>query len=82
MSLIASCKACEAEPWAWLNDAHTQFPRGATPESRLPVVCLKTHPEHKWTIADRRRQERYKKDNLSFTWRLHTINFGPARQIG
>lgn len=64
MSLIASCKASEVEPWAWLTAVLTQLPRGATPESLLPDAWLQSHPEHRWTIAERRRKERHKKGDL------------------
>ena len=64
MSLIASCKASEVEPWAWLNDVLTQIPRGASPDTLLPDVWLQTHPQHRWTIAERRRKERHKKGDL------------------
>lgn len=64
MSLIASCKANDVEPWAWLNDVLTQLPQAASPEALLPDRWLQTHPQHRWTIAQRRRQERHKKGNL------------------
>jgi hypothetical protein len=58
MTLIASCKANLVEPWAWLRDVLTQMPRGASLESLLPHTWLQTHPEHRWTIAERRKLER------------------------
>ena len=58
MSLIASCKANLVEPWAWLKDVLIQLPLGATLESLLPNNWLVPHPEHRWTIAERRRIER------------------------
>ena len=58
MTLIASCKANLVEPWAWLRDVLTQMPRGASLESLLPHTWLQTHPEHSWTIAERRKLER------------------------
>jgi transposase len=64
MSLIASSKSCEAEPWAWLRDVLTHLPRGAAPESLLPDIWLQSHPEDRWTIAERRRKERHKKGDL------------------
>lgn len=64
MSLIASCKSCEAEPWAWLKAALTELPCGASPESLLPDIWLQSNPSHNWTIAQRRREERQKKNYL------------------
>ena len=58
MTLIASCKANLVEPWAWLRDVLTQMPRGASLESLLPHTWLQTHPEHRWTITERRKLER------------------------
>ena len=58
MTLIASCKANLVEPWAWLRDVFTQIPRGASLESLLPHTWLQTHPEHRWTIAERRKLQR------------------------
>lgn len=58
MSLIASCKANQVEPWAYLTDALTQRAHGATAESLLPNHWLHSHPQHRWTIAERRKQER------------------------
>jgi len=58
MSLIASCKANLVEPWAWLKDVLIQLPLGATLDSLLPNTWLTSHPEHRWTIAERRKLER------------------------
>lgn len=58
MSLIASCKANLVEPWAWLKDVLIQLPLGATLDSLLPNIWLVSHPEHRWTIAERRKLER------------------------
>ena len=58
MSLIASCKANLVEPWAWLKDVLIQLPLEATLESLLPNNWLTSHPEHRWTIAERRKLER------------------------
>ena len=58
MSLIATCKANLVEPWAWLKDVLIQLPRGASLESLLPHTWLLSHPEHRWTIAERRQLER------------------------
>ena len=64
MSLIASCKTNHVEPWTWLRDVLTHIPRGTALEQLLPGKWLKTHPQHRWTIADRRKQERTAKGNL------------------
>ena len=64
MSLIASCKTNHVEPWAWLQNTLTQLPQGVSLDSLLPDYWLKTHPQHRWTIADRRKQERTAKGNL------------------
>ena len=61
MSLIASCKANQAEPWAWLRDVLTKLPRGVAPDKLLPDIWLKQNPKHRWSIADRRREERQAK---------------------
>jgi transposase len=58
MSLIASCKANLVEPWAWLKDVLIQLPLGTSPESLLPPAWVQTHPQHRWTIAERRKLER------------------------
>jgi hypothetical protein len=66
MTLNASCKANLVEPWAWLRDVLTQMPRGASLESLLPHTWLQTHPEHRWTIAERRKLERQR-----CSWKQH-----------
>ena len=58
MSLIASCKANHVEPWAWLRDVLRKLPAGASLESLLPDVWLQHNPRHRWTIAERRKDER------------------------
>lgn len=58
MTLIATCKANLVEPWAWLKDVLIQLPLGASLESLLPNNWLVSHPEHRWTIAERRKLER------------------------
>jgi len=58
MSLIASCKSNLVEPWAWLKDVLIQLPLGASLESLLPNTWLVSHPQHRWTIAERRKLER------------------------
>lgn len=64
MSLIASCKSCEVEPWAWLRAVLTELPRGIDIIELLPDVWLNSNPKHRWAIAARRRDERQKKDYL------------------
>jgi len=63
MSLIASCKANLVEPWAWLKDVLIQLPLGTPPESLLPNTWLPSHPQHRWTIAERRKLERERCSN-------------------
>lgn len=58
MSLIARCKSNHVEPWTWLRDVLTELPKGAAPEQFLPDRWLTTHPQHRWAIADQRKQER------------------------
>lgn len=57
-SMIASGKANHVEPWARLRDVLIQLPLGATLELLLPNTWLMSHPEHRWTIAERRKLER------------------------
>ncbi len=69
MSLIASCKDNRVEPWAYLRDLFTRLPLTSPAseqfsgvlESFLPDRWLVTHPQHRWTIADRRAEERLAK---------------------
>jgi transposase len=66
-SLVASCKANQVEPWAYLRDVFTRLPQlgnSSTPESLdelLPDRWLAGHPQHRWQIDQLRRQERQKK---------------------
>ena len=46
-----------------LKDVLTQMPRGASLESLLPHTWLQTHPEHRWTIAERRKLEHQRCSN-------------------
>lgn len=64
MSMMASCKHCEVEPWHWLKSVLTDLPRGADLESLLPDLWLEANQERKWNIAQRRRDERRKKGDL------------------
>ena len=64
MTLIASCKANHVEPWAWLRDVLTNIPCRTSLKQLLPDNWLQTHPQHRWNIADRRKQERNAKGNL------------------
>jgi transposase len=71
LSIIASAKYCQVEPWAWLTAVLTELPvrlavNAATgPPERppdltdlLPDVWLKNHPENRWNIDDIRKVER------------------------
>jgi len=59
-SLVASCKANQVEPFAYLRDVFTRLPTQPEEslEELLPDVWLTTHPEHRWEIDAVRRQER------------------------
>jgi hypothetical protein len=55
MSLIASCKANEVEPWAYLKDIFTRLPQGLSEDelrSLLPDIRL-TAPPTKMLRRDR-----------------------------
>jgi transposase len=64
MSLVASAKANQVEPWAWLREVFARLPLlGPSPSAEelsplLPDRWLETHPEHRWHIADQRKAER------------------------
>jgi transposase len=66
-SLVASCKANQVEPWAYLRDVFTRLPQlgeslpSAALDSLLPDRWLADHPQHRWQIDHLRRQERDKK---------------------
>ena len=60
MSLIATCKDNRVEPWAYLRAVFTRLPLGADLEELLPDHWLIENPQHRWTIADRRADERQK----------------------
>jgi transposase len=66
-SLVASCKANQVEPWAYLRDIFTRLPLlGEQPTSEalaplLPDRWLAAHPQHRWHIDDLRRAERQQK---------------------
>jgi transposase len=65
-SLVASCKANQVEPWAYLRDIFTRLPLlgNIAPESLdnlLPDRWLIDYPQHRWQIDELRRQERRKK---------------------
>ncbi len=64
LSLVNSCKENRVDPWAYLRDIFEQLPRGGELEPLLPDRWLASHPEHRWTIADRRAEERTAKANL------------------
>lgn len=65
LSMVASAKYCQVEPWAWLNAVLRELPirlANATgpPDlsDLLPDAWLKSHPESRWTIDDIRKVER------------------------
>ena len=72
LSVIASAKLCEVEPWAWLNAVFRELPlrraawNSATSNSGkppdltdlLPDNWLQSHPQHRWQIDDIRKKER------------------------
>jgi transposase len=70
LSLIVSCKENRVEPWAYLRDLFTELPKlsGPTQPADLqplqPDRWLADHPQHRWTIADVRAEERLAKGNL------------------
>jgi hypothetical protein len=60
-SLIASCKENLVEPCAYLRDDFTRLPQGPSDEQLLELLpdrWLQAHPEHRWTLAEVRREER------------------------
>lgn len=67
LSLIASAKHGQVEPWAWLSAVLKDLPLrlGPDPRSRppdisdlMPDAWLNAHPEHRWKIDDIRQEER------------------------
>jgi transposase len=68
-SLIASAKANQVEPWAWLRDVFTSLPSLAGPDTTaldglLPDRWLSAHPTHRWQINDLRQKERQRSQQL------------------
>jgi hypothetical protein len=61
MSLVASCKENQVEPWAYLRSVFTALPQGAGLETLLPDRWLGANPQHRWEIAEQRRDERLAK---------------------
>ena len=62
-SLVASCKANQVEPWAYLRDLFTHLPDldtsdPATLDPLLPDAWLTANPTHRWHIDDLRRRSR------------------------
>jgi len=55
MASIASCRANTLEQWEWFRDILTRIPRATNPEDLLADRWLQSHPQHRWTIADRRK---------------------------
>ena len=59
MSLIASCKANQVEPSAYLKDVFTRLPESPSSlDDFLPDIWLQHHPEHCWQIDALRQPER------------------------
>lgn len=60
-SLVASCKVNFVEPWAYLKDVFTRMackPTDSELTELLPDCWLKANPDHRWEIAETRRNER------------------------
>jgi transposase len=62
-SMVASCKANQVEPWAWLRDVFTRLPALAStaPEHLDPLLpdrWLAANPQHRWEIDALRKQAR------------------------
>jgi hypothetical protein len=58
---IASCKNNEVEPWAYLTDVFESLASGLPPgqlDQLLPDNWLIDHPQQRWKIAAKRREER------------------------
>jgi transposase len=63
-SLIASCKENLVEPWAYLKDVLTRMPYQPSADelhALLPDHWLAANPQHRWDIAETRRDERERK---------------------
>ena len=63
LSLIATCKANQVEPQAYLTDLFRRLPSCDMNEADqltelLPNVWLTTNPQHRWNIDDLRQEER------------------------
>ena len=63
LSLVASCKANQVEPWAYLRDIFSRLPAlpsspGEHLDALLPDRWLEAHPQHRWTIDALRRASR------------------------
>ena len=63
LSLVASCKANQVEPWAYLRDIFSRLPSlpsspGEHLDALLPDRWLEAHPQHRWTIDALRRASR------------------------
>jgi len=61
MSLVASCKLNQVEPWAYLRECFEKL-AGRSPgdslDDLLPDRRLKDHPSHRWSIGSLRQKER------------------------
>jgi transposase len=69
LSIVASAKLCQVEPWVWLNAVITELPlrlaSSTGPPDQVPDLTdllpdewIKHHPEHRWKIDDLRKVER------------------------
>ncbi len=67
LSLVASAKYNEVDPWAWLNSVLRELPirlansppdRPPDLDDLLPDQWRKAHPEHHWKIEEIRKKER------------------------
>lgn len=62
MSLVASCKENQVEPWAYLRTVISELPSSPSDmESYLPDRWLAKNPQHRWEIAEQRKEERQAK---------------------
>lgn len=60
-SLVASCKGNCVEPWAYLRDVFERMahkPKSNDLKKLLPDYWLKANPDHRWEIAEKRKDER------------------------
>jgi hypothetical protein len=66
-SLVASCKANQVEPFAYLRHLFQSLPtrnKISSLDDLLPDQWLQSHPHHRWTIDAVRKKERLQKSHL------------------